>query len=163
MDQTLTIVVIVAIVLAIAIALLVALSRRSRLRALPPESRDKYAQSWQAVETRFIDDPRGAVQEADKIAVMILGERGATIHDERKVPNDLKHAREAARSDEGRQGTEGMRKAMVHYKRIVQDSLGLEPTKKPEDVGPETTEKPEDVGPETTKKPEDVSRREVAS
>jgi hypothetical protein len=151
MDQTLTIVVIVAIVLAITIALIVALSRRSRLRALPPESRDRYASSWQAVEARFIDDPRSAVQEADKLVVMMLGERGATIHDERKVPADLKQAREAARSDEGRQGTEGMRKAMVHYKSIVQDSLGPEPKKKPEEKKPEE------------KKPEEVSRREVAS
>jgi hypothetical protein len=156
MDQTLTIVVIVAIVVAIAIALIVALSRRSRLRALPPESRDRYASSWQAVEARFIDDPRSAVQEADKLVVMMLGERGATIHDERKVPADLKQAREAARSDEGRQGTEGMRKAMVHYKSIVQDSLGPEPMKKPEEKKPEE-KKPEE------KKPEEVSRREVAS
>src|SRR5262245_43983392 len=106
MDQTMTVIVIVAIVLVIAIALIVALSQRSRLRALPPESRDRFARSWQAIETRFIDDPHGAVQEADKLVVMMLGERGATIHDERKVPADLRTARDAATSDEGRQGTE---------------------------------------------------------
>jgi hypothetical protein len=134
MDQTMTVVVIVAIAVVLAIALIVALSRRSRLRALPPESRDRYARSWRALETRFFDDPHGAVQEADKVVVMMLGERGATMHDERKVPAELKHAREAASSDEGRQGTEGMRKAMVHYKRIVQDSLGGDMTKRPEEA-----------------------------
>ena len=134
MDQTMTVVVIVAIVLVVAIGLIVALSRRSRLRALPPESRDRYARSWQAMEARFIDDPHGAVQEADKLAVMLLGERGATIHDERKVPADLRAARDAATSDEGRQGTEGMRKAMVHYKRLVVDAVGPEMRKRREEA-----------------------------
>ena len=55
---------------------------------------------------------------------MILSERGATMPDGRDVPEDLQHARAAASSDEGRQGTEGMRKAMVHYKRIVDDAVG---------------------------------------
>src|SRR6266511_1482835 len=112
MDQTMTVVLIVAIVVVLAIALIVALSRRSRLRPLPPESRDRYARSWRGVETRFFDDPHGAVQEADKVVVGMLSERGATIHDDRQVPADLKRARAAATSDEGRQGTEGMSEAM---------------------------------------------------
>jgi hypothetical protein len=133
MDQTTTVLVIVAIVLVLAIALIVALSRRSRLHALPPESRDRYARSWQNVETRFIDDPHGAVQEADKLAVMMLGERGATIHDDRKVPDELRQARDAATSDEGREGTEGMRKAMVHYRRLVEDGVGDDMKKRREE------------------------------
>src|SRR5207253_11334286 len=91
---------------------------------LPPESQDRYSRSWQALETRFIDDPSGAVQEADRVVVMMLGERGATMDDGRRVPEDLRRARAAASSDEGRQGTEGMRKAMVHYKRMVEDGIG---------------------------------------
>src|SRR6266511_3579928 len=91
--------------------------------------------------SRFFDDPHGAVQEADKVVVGMLSERGATIHDDRQVPADLKRARAAATSDEGRQGTEGMRKAMVHYKRIVQGSIGAE----------------------TKPEPEETARREVAS
>ena len=139
MDLSQTVVIlIVAIVILALIGLGVALSRRSRLRALPPESQDRYSRSWQALETRFIDDPSGAVQEADRVVVMMLGERGATMHDGRSVPEDLRRARAAASSDEGRQGTEGMRKAMVHYKRIVEDALG------------------------GAKKPSETSRREVA-
>jgi hypothetical protein len=55
---------------------------------------------------------------------MMLTERGATMHDERHMPEDLRSARAAAASDEGRQGTEGLRKAMLHYKRTVADALG---------------------------------------
>jgi hypothetical protein len=112
------------VVIAIVIALAATFSRRSRLRPLPEESRDKYARSWRGVENRFIDDPTGAVNEADRMVVMMLSERGATLSDSNKVPDDLRKAREAASSDQGREGTEGMRMALVHYKKIVDDSVG---------------------------------------
>ena len=126
MSQTALVVLIVAIVVAIAIIAIVAAAgrKRTRLRELPPESKDRYMRAWQAVEAKFIDDPQGAVAEADRIAVGILSERGATLHDDRSVPEDLRRARSAAASDKGRQGTEGMREAMVHYKRIVEDAVG---------------------------------------
>jgi len=133
------VVLIVAVVVILAFALIFGLTRRSsRLRPLPDESRDRYARTWSEIEGRFIEDPRAAVQEADRAVVMILGERGATMPNGPDVPPDLQHARAAASSAEGRQGTEGMRKAMVHYKRIVIDAVG------------------------TTKEPRETSRREVA-
>ena len=123
MSQT-AIIVVVAILVLVGMVLGFAMSRKSKLRALQAESRDRYARSWQGIESQFVDDPRAAVQEADRLAVMILGERGATMHKERSVPDDLRSARAAASSDEGRQGTEGLRKAMVHYKRIVVAAVG---------------------------------------
>jgi len=125
-QSTLVVVVIAIVVLLVVIGIIAAVAgkRGPRLRALPDESRDRFARSWMAIETRFIEDPRGAVQEADKTAVMILSERGATLDDERKVPNEMRDARAAASSDEGREGTEGLRRAMVHYKRIVEDAVG---------------------------------------
>jgi hypothetical protein len=126
MNSTMLVIVIVVVAALVIIGLIAAFaSRRGRgLRPLPDESRDRFARSWHGTETRFIEDPRGAVQEADQIVVMILGERGATIHDEKSTPKELRMAREAAAADEGRQGTEGMRQAMVHYKAIVDDAVG---------------------------------------
>lgn len=100
----------------VAIALIAALvvsgrAGRSRLRPLPDESRDRFARSWRAIETRFIDEPAAAVQEADRIAVMILSERGANLADEKRMPKDLRDARD-------------MRRAMAHYKKIVDDAVG---------------------------------------
>ena len=100
----------------VAIALIAALvvsgrAGRSRLRPLPDESRVRFARSWRAIETRFIDEPAAAVQEADKIAVMILSERGANLADEKRMPKDLRDARD-------------MRRAMAHYKKIVDDAVG---------------------------------------
>ena len=85
---------------------------KPRLRPLPDESRDRFARSWRAIEARFKDDPRNAVQEADKTAVMILAERGANVSDPRQMPDELRKAGEA------------MRPAMTHYKRIVDDAVG---------------------------------------
>ena len=123
MDQN-VVILIVAILILLGTGIAVVLNRRPRLRSLPAESVERFSRSWQAVESRFIDDPRAAVQEADRVIVMMLTERGATMHDERHVPDDLRSARAAAASDEGRQGTEGLRKAMVHYKRIVVAAVG---------------------------------------
>ena len=135
MSQTMTVVLIVVVVAVIAIALIVALTRgRSRgLRPLPDESRDRFARSWRAIESRFIEDPAAATREADKMVVMVLSERGATLDDTRSVPDDMRKAREAAASDEGRGGTEGMRRAMVHYKAIVDDAVGTERMKRDEE------------------------------
>jgi len=123
LDQN-VVILIVAILILLGTGIAVVLNRRPRLRPLPAESVERFSRSWQAVESRFIDDPRAAVQEADRVVVMMLTERGATMHDERHVPDDLRSARAAAASDEGRQGTEGLRKGMLHYKRIVVAAVG---------------------------------------
>jgi hypothetical protein len=130
-----TVVLVVVVVAVIAIALIVAVTRgRSRgLRPLPDESRDRFARSWRAIESRFIEDPPAAIREADKVAVMVLTERGATLDDTRSVPDDLSKARQAASSDKGRAGTEGMRQAMVHYKAIVDDAVGTSRKKRDEE------------------------------
>lgn len=128
MNSTLLVIVIAAVVLLVVIGLVAAFAggRTSRMRKLPDESRERFARQWRMIETRFIDDPRGAVQEADKMAVMLLSERGAKLEDGKHMPDELRRAREAAASDQGRQGTEGNRMAMVHYKRIVDDGVGSE-------------------------------------
>jgi hypothetical protein len=122
LDQN-VVILIVAILILLGTGIAVVLNRRPRLRSLPAESVERFSRSWQTVESRFIDDPRAAVQEADRVVVMMLTERGATM-DERHVPDDLRSARAAAASDEGGQGTEGLRKAMLHYKRIVFAAVG---------------------------------------
>jgi hypothetical protein len=134
MSQSL-IVALIVIVAIVVIAIVSVLSRtagRPRLRPLPEESRERYARSWQAAEARFVTDPRGAVREADRTAVMVLGERGATLGDGKNVPDDLRRARDAARAGSDMHDTEGMRRAMVHYKRIVDDAI--DPQRKEREV-----------------------------
>lgn len=131
MSQTATVVLIVAIVVALlAITVAVALWRRLRLQPLPNESRDRYARSWHGIEARFVDDPVAAVEEADRLVVMMLSERGATLTNPRRVPADLSKAREASASNRGQSGTEGMRVALVYYRRIVDHAVGRSRLKK---------------------------------
>ena len=133
MSQSLIValIVVAAIVVIAIVAVLARTAGKSRLRPLPDESKDRYAQSWHAIEARFIDDPRAAVQEADKTAVMILGERGSNLSDEKHMPDDLRKAREATRGERGTENgergtadTEASRRAMMHYKAIVDDAVG---------------------------------------
>lgn len=127
MSQGAMVVILIAIV-AVLIVIGIVVAMRGRLgigmRKLPEESRERYARAWSEVESRFIEDPRTATQEADRVVVRMLSERGAKLDNDREMPRDLREARQAASSDQGRQGTEGMRQAMVHYKKLVDDSVG---------------------------------------
>lgn len=128
MSQTALIALIVlgVVVIAAAIALAVMLSRRSNLRPLPEESRDRYASSWRGVENRFIDDPAGAVQEADRVVVMMLSEQGAPLSDPQRMPRELRAAREEGASERDGRSTEGMRRAVVQYKQLIDAGVGAE-------------------------------------
>lgn len=117
-------IVIAAIVVIAIVAVLARGIGNRRLHSLPDESKDRYASSWHEIETRFIDDPRAAVRDADKTAVMVLSERGANVSDESHMPNDLQQARAASRGEGGTADTEALRRAMTHYKVIVDDAVG---------------------------------------
>jgi predicted Holliday junction resolvase-like endonuclease len=131
MDGTTALILIVAVVV-IVIALAVFMTRRGRLRSLSPELKSRHAQSWATIQTRFLAEPAAAVQEADQLAVSILRDRGAKLDDERRLPGELRRAREAARTNEGESGTEGLRKAMLHYQAIVDDAVGESMRKSPD-------------------------------
>ena len=121
MSTTAVIVIVVAALVVLAIVAF-ALTRRNRLRDLDPESRTRFAADWRGIETRFIDNPREAVAEADRLAVTVLEQRGLRMDDTRRHPSELREARDAAASHE--EGTEGLRLAMVRYQAIIDDAVG---------------------------------------
>ncbi len=71
------------------------------LRTLPPTERERYAQQWAFVQRKFVDDPKGAVNEADRLVTDIV----------------LRHGR-------GQSSTEDLRKAMVHFRSLFDELLG---------------------------------------
>jgi len=127
-----TTLIIVAIIVVVAVVLVGLVASRSRLKGLPAESRRRYAESWMAIETRFVDDPKAAVAEADQLAVAILQERGKRLDNDKRVPADLAKARQATQTEDGAGGTEGLRNAMLHYQRIVDDGVGASTRKEAE-------------------------------
>jgi FtsZ-interacting cell division protein ZipA len=105
------------------------------IRPLSPESRDRYLQRWQATQSRFVDDPRGAVAQADTLVQEVMQERGYPTKDfERRVadisvdhPNLVEKYRTAdgiARASErGEASTEEMRHSVRHYRALFSELL----------------------------------------
>jgi FtsZ-interacting cell division protein ZipA len=105
------------------------------IRPLSPESRDRYVQRWQSTQARFVDDPRGAVAEADRLVQDVMQERGYPTKDfERRVadisvdhPNLVEKYRNAdgiaRRSERGEASTEDMRHSVRHYRALFAELL----------------------------------------
>ena len=100
------------------------------IRPLSPESRDRYARRWQSTQTRFVDDPTGAVVEADALVQEVMQERGYPTDDfERRVADisvdhpDLVEKYRTAHgiaqaSERGEASTEDMRHSVRHYRAL---------------------------------------------
>ena len=105
------------------------------IRPLSPESRDRYVKRWQSTQSRFVDDPRGAVAEADTLVQEVMKERGYPTKDfERRVadisvdhPDLVEKYRTAdgiARASErGDASTEDMRHSVRHYRALFAELL----------------------------------------
>jgi len=132
MNETTALLILIAAAVVIVIAFGASMMRRGRLSSLSPELKSRHVQSWTAIQARFLAEPPAAVQEADQLSVSILRDRGAKMDDDKRLPNELRRAREAARTNEGQSGTEGLRKAMLHHQAIVDDAVGESMRKSPD-------------------------------
>ena len=125
---TTTLVILGIIVLAVILIAVLMASRSGRmhrpaLKALAPESRDRYASQWDRIETHFVDAPEEAVREADALFLAMLGEREHPLAED-KLPADMRKARRLATGREGKGGTEGMRQAMLMYRAVIEEYAG---------------------------------------
>ncbi|WP_174550513.1 hypothetical protein [Nocardia shimofusensis] len=103
------------------------------LRPLPEERKRYYLDEWVAVQERFVDDPRGALGEADRLVAAVAAERGYPTgdHDQQVADLSVEHAaaldhyrsgREiAARAGEDSTTTEEIRIALVGYRTLFRD------------------------------------------
>jgi hypothetical protein len=114
------------------------LERRKRheqleLRPLGEEDRRRYLREWDVVQARFVDDPAGAIGEADDLIQQVMRDRGYPVDDFEQRADDLsvEHpevvsnyraghaiARSHARGDAG---TEDLRQGLVHYRALFED------------------------------------------
>lgn len=111
--------------------------KREKLDILPlsAEARDRYAYHWQTMQTAFVDNPSGAVRDADQLVTEVLRERGYPIDDfdQRAAdisvdhPDVVENYRAAHRihlSQQEREiGTEEQRQAFVHYRALFAELL----------------------------------------
>ena len=102
---------------------------------LTAQQRDGYLQQWRGVQARFVDDPKGAVTDADKLVEDVMRTRGYPISDfdqraadlsvhHPRVVENYRAARDIAqRHRRGEATTEDLRQAMVYYRGLFQDLL----------------------------------------
>lgn len=105
------------------------------LRAIDPNQRAQFASRWNAVQARFVDDPPGAVGQADALLNEVMSARGYPMSDfEQRAadvsvdhPDVVENYRAAHKiavlHDRGQASTEDLRKALVHYRFLFQDLL----------------------------------------
>src|SRR5829696_6219281 len=79
------------------------------IHPLSAEDRGRYSESWRQVQSRFVDDPAGAVTEADMLVNEVMSARGYPMSDfDRRVEDltvdhgDVVHHYRAAREIAGR-------------------------------------------------------------
>ena len=107
------------------------------IKALAPETRDRFADEWTRIQNRFVDDPAVAVSEADSLVNRVMAARGYPMADFEQraadvsvtypaVVQNYRAARVIAqRHGRGEAGTEDLRQAMVHYRSLFDELLGV--------------------------------------
>lgn len=113
--------------------------RRDRLDITPlsPGARERYATEWERVQARFVDDPEGAVREADVLIQSVMSERGYPMDDfdQRAADISVDHPQVVENYREGNRlaranalgdgTTEDLRQAMQHYRALFDDLLDV--------------------------------------
>ena len=112
--------------------------RREKLQvvALSPSDRSGFEGRWTAVQSQFVDDPRGSVSLADQLVNEVMRTRGYPVGDFEQRAADIsvdhplvvenyRAAHDIAlRHSRGQASTEDLRKAMVHYRSLFDELLG---------------------------------------
>ena len=105
------------------------------IRKLSPAERDRYSQTWRVVQSRFVDDPKGAVIEGDDTVISVMKAQGYPMSDfaQRAAdlsvdhPNVVQNYRAAheiaVRHREGSVNTEDLRQAVIYYRSLFEELL----------------------------------------
>jgi hypothetical protein len=105
------------------------------IRELSADERERFVSEWRIVQSRFVDDPRGAVAEADLLVDRLMQARGypTTNFEQRAADISVTHPRVvdnyraahqiAVRHREGQASTEDLRNAIIYYRSLFDDLL----------------------------------------
>jgi LPXTG-motif cell wall-anchored protein len=116
---------------------------------LSPADAQRFSQEWRGLQARFVDNPKGALADADQLVRELMSRRGYPMGDfERRAadisvhhPGVVEHYRAAhdiAESDRrGQVDTEGMRQAVIHYRALFAELLEVEDPRQPMPTRPE--------------------------
>ena len=108
---------------------------RLKIRSLSREQADSFAREWRQIQGRFVDDPNGAVEAADRLVSQVMAARGYPLDDfetraadlsvdHPRVVENYRIARAVAiRREKGQAETEELRQAVVNYRTLFEDLL----------------------------------------
>lgn len=111
--------------------------RVERLELIPltaPEAA-RFGEAWQALQSRFVDNPKGVVVQAEQLVRELMAKRGYPMGDFEQRAGDISvdhpdvvanyRAAQAiaARDQRGSADTEELRKAVVHYRALFDELL----------------------------------------
>ena len=102
------------------------------IRDLDPVERAHFSDRWRALQSRFVDDPKGAVTETDALISLVMQTRGYPVADFHQRAADIsvdhpqvanyRTAHEIAlRLEKGEANTEDLRTAMIHYRSLFDE------------------------------------------
>ncbi len=111
------------------------------LRELGAEERERFITEWRLIQSRFVDGPRGAVEQADLLVERLMRARGypltGTDIEQRAADISVSHAgvvdnyraahQIALRHRQGQATTEDLRRAIVYYRSLFDELLGTGP------------------------------------
>ena len=108
---------------------------------LTPADAFRFSQAWNTLQGRFIDSPKGVVAEADQLVRELMAKRGYPMGDFERMAADVSvdhpsviatyRAAQAiaARDARGEADTEQLRQAVVYYRALFDELLGVAPEK----------------------------------
>jgi hypothetical protein len=111
-----------------------------KIRDLDPMERERFAEQWQSVQSRFVDSPKGAVTEADDLVSSLMKTRGYPVSDfdqraadisvdHPRVVGNYRSAHEIAlRVGKDEATTEDLRTAMIHYRSLFEELVQVPTT-----------------------------------
>src|SRR5271157_2632479 len=109
-----------------------------KIRELDTIERERFQGQWHAVQSRFVDYPKGAVTEADELVGSLMQTRGypVTDFDQRAADISVDHPRVvenyrsahtvALRLGRGEASTEDLRTAMIHYRSLFDELVQVQ-------------------------------------
>jgi hypothetical protein len=107
------------------------------IHPLSVQDRDRFSNQWHDVQARFVDDPADSIRSADLLVCEVMRVRGYPMTDfERRAedlsvdhPQVVRNYRAAhtiaLRRDKGEASTEDLRQALVYYRELFDELLGV--------------------------------------
>jgi hypothetical protein len=108
---------------------------RLDIHPLEQAQRERFIDAWQATQSRFVDAPAQAIEDADQLVSEVMLARGYPVGDFEQRAADIsvdhpivvenyRAARAIALANErGQAGTEDLRQAIIHYRALFEDLL----------------------------------------